>query len=84
EFAIHASKIIDLCFDEDEQFATELLTTKSRLYFNYNPLQLAEENHCRSFLATKTVQKHLDLQWYGEIDDYGNDKTFISLVVILN
>ena len=81
EFGVHAARIIDKCFDEQEKFALQVLTTKSKLYFGYSALQLAEETNSRSFLATNCVQKHLDGLWYGDIDQYHHNKTHLSLLV---
>ncbi|CAF1348429.1 unnamed protein product, partial [Didymodactylos carnosus] len=63
KFDIHAAKIIDKCFDEDEDFSLEILTTKSN--FNYTPLELAKQINSRPFIETKCFQKYLDFQWYG-------------------
>jgi hypothetical protein len=81
EFDVHAARIIDKCFAQNEKFALQVLTTQSKLYFGYSPLKLAEETNSRSFLATKCVQKHLDRLWYGDIDQYGHRKAYIDVFV---
>ncbi|CAF3743141.1 unnamed protein product [Rotaria socialis] len=60
EFDVHAAQIIDKCFLQDENFALQLLTTRSHLYFGYSSLKLAEETNNRSFLATRCVQAYAD------------------------
>ncbi|CAF4831194.1 unnamed protein product [Rotaria socialis] len=63
EFDVHAAQIIDKCFLQDENFALQLLTTRSHLYFGYSSLKLAEETNNRSFLATRCVQAYADRLW---------------------
>ena len=58
-----------------------MLTTKSKLYFNYSPLQLASDSGSRAFLATNCVQKYLDKQWYGEVNKQGHGSYFINTLV---
>ncbi|CAF0872323.1 unnamed protein product [Rotaria sordida] len=60
EFDEHAAQIIDKCFSQDENLALNILTTKSELYFDYTPIELAEEAGCRAFLASRCVQTHAD------------------------
>lgn len=81
EFDNHAAEIIDICYRTEEDFAIEILTTNSKLYFNYSPLELAKQNNSRSFLATKCVQKYLDKQWYGEVNNHGHVAYFIDFLV---
>ncbi|CAF1491232.1 unnamed protein product, partial [Didymodactylos carnosus] len=68
EFGEHAAGIIDRCFQVDEEFALKLLTQESDVFFKYNALYLAREINSRPFLATKCIQKHLDTEWYGNIN----------------
>ncbi|CAF4146733.1 unnamed protein product, partial [Rotaria sordida] len=82
-FDDHAAQIIEACYNVDEDFAVEILTTKSKLYFNYDPLKLARENNSRSFLATKCVHKHLDKQWYGEVNNNGYPEYLIDLLILI-
>jgi hypothetical protein len=70
-----------MCFDENDQFALDILKKQSPLFFNRTPLQLAKEINSRAFLATKTVQRYLDQQWYGHLDEYGYDHFWISSLV---
>ncbi|CAF4094653.1 unnamed protein product, partial [Adineta steineri] len=65
KFDDHAARIMEECHKLDEDFADEILKTKSKLYYNYSPLRLAKESNSRRFLATNCVQKHLDKLWYG-------------------
>ena len=81
EFDNHAARIIEACYHIKEDFAVEILTADSKLYFDYSPLQLAKENNSRSFLATKCVHKYLDKQWYGEVNNHGHAAYFIDLLV---
>ncbi|CAF1555116.1 unnamed protein product [Rotaria sordida] len=81
EFDIHAVQIIDKCFSQDENFALQLLTTQSDLYFGYSSLKLAEETNNRSFLATRCVQAHANRLWYGHIDQSVNRRTIIDILV---
>jgi hypothetical protein len=81
KFDVHAAQIIDKCFAQNEKFALQVLTTKSKLYFDYSPLELAKETDSRAFLATKCVQKYLDRLWYGDIDRRGVRKFHIDLLV---
>lgn len=67
KFEDHAVQIIEECYKTDPDFAIELLTTKSELYFHSSPLKLAQENGSRSFLSTDCVQNYLDRLWYGDI-----------------
>jgi hypothetical protein len=39
EFDIHVAQIIDECFSENEEFGLQVLTIKSKLYFEYLPLK---------------------------------------------
>jgi hypothetical protein len=84
EFDMHAAWILDKCFAQSEELALQILTTKSKLYFDYSPLELAIEGNNRSFLGTKCVQKHLDKLWYGNINNHGHHKIFIDLLVNQN
>jgi hypothetical protein len=56
--------IIDRCFDNDENFAVDLLKQPAVAFDNDEPLKLAEQAKCRAFLASKSVQKYLDQKWY--------------------
>jgi hypothetical protein len=58
-----AMSIIDRCFDNDEDFAVNLLKQPAVAFDNVEPLKLAEQAKCRAFLASKCVQKHLDHKW---------------------
>ena len=55
--------IIDRCFDNDENFAVDLLKRPASPYSDVNPLYLAQKANCRSFLASKCVQRYLDNEW---------------------
>jgi hypothetical protein len=81
---VHAAEIIDKCFTQHEEFALQVLTTKSKLYFDYSPLELGTETNSRSFLASKCVQKYLGKLWYGDINQHGFHQVHINLLVGLN
>ncbi|UJR10974.1 hypothetical protein I4U23_015159 [Adineta vaga] len=83
EFETHASMIIDMCFAENEQFALNILTKKSPIYFNKDPLQIAQEINSRTFLTTKTVQRYLDQQWYGYLNEYDQRIFWISSLIFI-
>ncbi|CAF4288157.1 unnamed protein product, partial [Rotaria sp. Silwood2] len=68
QFDTHAMSIIDRCFDHDEHFAVDLLKRPAVAFNNVYPLQLARKATCKSFLASKCVQKYLDHQWFGCIN----------------
>ncbi len=55
--------IIDRCFDDDEDFAVDLLKQPAVAFDNIEPLKLAEQAGCRTFLASKCVQKYLKQKW---------------------
>ncbi|CAF1428837.1 unnamed protein product, partial [Rotaria sp. Silwood1] len=68
QFDTGAASIIKLCFDDDEQFALDLLQRSDITFKNLTPLELAKDAECKSFLASKCVQRHLDNIWYGCIN----------------
>jgi len=55
--------IIDRCFDNDDNFAVDLLKRPAAAFGNVHPLQLAKKSDCKSFLASKCVQRYLDNKW---------------------
>ncbi|CAF1166712.1 unnamed protein product [Adineta ricciae] len=64
----YAASIIDRCFDNDEEFAVDMLKRPSTVFYNITPLQLALKSNCRSFIASKCVQRYIDNEWYGHIN----------------
>ncbi|CAF0835257.1 unnamed protein product [Adineta steineri] len=68
QFDIHATSIIDRCFDNDDNFAVDLLKRPTASFFDADPLPLALKSNCRSFLASKCVQRYLDNEWFGYIN----------------
>jgi hypothetical protein len=72
-----------MCFDENDEFALDVLTKTSSLFFEKAPLQIAKDINSRTFMATKTVQRYLDRQWYGNLNDYDRNNFWISLLVSL-
>ncbi|CAF4833002.1 unnamed protein product, partial [Rotaria sp. Silwood1] len=68
QFDTGAASIIKLCFDDDEQFALDLLQRSDIAFKNLTLLELAKDAECKSFLASKCVQRHLDDTWYGYIN----------------
>jgi hypothetical protein len=55
--------IIDRCFDNDENFAVDLLKQPAIAFYDAEPLILAEQAECQAFLASKCVQTYLDHKW---------------------
>ncbi|UJR11714.1 hypothetical protein I4U23_015895 [Adineta vaga] len=68
EFDKYAAEIIDQCFHTDENFSVDLLNRPAAAFNNIQPLDLAEEAGCQTFLASECVQKYLDETWYGHIN----------------
>ncbi|CAF5160288.1 unnamed protein product [Rotaria sp. Silwood1] len=68
QFDSHAMSIIDRCFDNDEEFAVDILKYPAVAFYDVYPLQLARKANCELFLASKCVQKYLDHQWFGCIN----------------
>lgn len=62
-FDIHAATIIDRCFDNDENFAVDIVKRPAVSLYDVHPLQLAQKSDSRMFLASKCVQRHLDNTW---------------------
>ncbi len=63
QFDIHATSIIDRCFDNDDNFGVDLLKRPTAAFYGVNPLTLALKSDCRSFLASKCVQRYVDNEW---------------------
>lgn len=63
QFDTHAMLIIDRCFDNDEHFAVDLLRHPAAAFEDIEPLRIAKKSSCKSFLASKCVQRHLDNEW---------------------
>ncbi len=63
QFDTYAMSIIDRCFDNDENFAVDLLKQPAVAFDNVVPLKLAEQAKCRAFLASKCVQEHIQQKW---------------------
>lgn len=63
KFDLHAMAIIDRCFDNDENFAVDLLKRPLAPFQDVKPLRLAQRSNSRSFLASKCVQRYLDNEW---------------------
>ncbi|CAF3676523.1 unnamed protein product [Rotaria socialis] len=80
EFDDHAAGIINKCFEKDEEFAVTILTSTSKQYFYYSPLQLAKESNGRKFLATKCMHKYLDKQWFGNINKHQYSSVWITIL----
>ena len=62
-FDNHAMAIIDRCFDIDENFAVDIVKRQAYAFNDIEPLKFAQKSNCRSFLASKCVQRHLDNIW---------------------
>lgn len=80
-FDAHAAQIIDKCFAQNEEFALQVLETRSDLYFDYSPLELAKATNNHVFLATNCMRAYLDKLWFGDIGHYGSDKFHLSGLV---
>lgn len=63
KFDAHATAIIDRCFDNDDDFGVDLLKRPMAAFYDTDPLRLALKSDCRSFLASKCVQRYLDNEW---------------------
>lgn len=63
QFDKYAMSIIDRCFQNDESFTVDILKQPAVTFDNVQPLELAEEAECRTFLASECVQRYLDHQW---------------------
>ncbi|CAF4396515.1 unnamed protein product [Rotaria socialis] len=83
EFDDHAAGIINKCFEKDEEFAVTILTSTSKQYFYYSPLQLAKESNGRKFLATKCMHKYLDKQWFGNINKHQYSSVWITILICI-
>ncbi|CAF0967570.1 unnamed protein product, partial [Didymodactylos carnosus] len=86
QFDTYANALIDTCFDNDENFAVDILKRPAQALFNVDVLKLALDADCRSFLASRTVQKYLDNKWYGNINykrPWINFKIFFVVFLIL-
>ncbi|CAF3607748.1 unnamed protein product [Rotaria sp. Silwood1] len=70
QFDTHAMSIIDRCLDNDENFAINLLKHPAVAFNDIYPLQLARKVNCKSFLASKCVQKYLDHQCFVLLVNY--------------
>ncbi|UJR07341.1 hypothetical protein I4U23_011628 [Adineta vaga] len=64
EFDQHSRMIIDKCLSTDKDFALKLLECKASTFYNCFPLDIAQRANCRIFLASDTIQKHLEIMWY--------------------
>jgi hypothetical protein len=69
-FDQHSKGIIDECFVKDNNFAVKLLDAKATTFYNCFPLDIARRSNCKTFLASNTVQKHLDDKWYHHFDHH--------------
>ncbi|UJR12701.1 hypothetical protein I4U23_016875 [Adineta vaga] len=68
QFDTYATSIIDRCFDNDEEFAVDMLKRPSNVFYGTTPLHLALKGNCRSFIASKCVQKYVNNEWFGYIN----------------
>ena len=55
--------MIDRCFENDRDYAMNILRRPAMAFYNVYPLKLALKANCQTFLASKCVQKHLDNEW---------------------
>jgi hypothetical protein len=68
QFDEQSRDIIDNCFTKDNSFAIKLLDSKAIAFYNCKPLDVARRSNCKTFLASNTVQEHLDDKWYHHFD----------------
>ncbi len=68
EFDRHSRLIIDECFAKDDDLALKLLECKAKWLYSCYPLDVARRANCQYFLASNTVQAHLDDKWYYNFD----------------
>ncbi|CAF0797093.1 unnamed protein product [Didymodactylos carnosus] len=83
QFDTYSKALIDKCFDNDENFAVDIVKRKAVALFNYDPRRLAKDAGCRSFLASRCVQRYLDNKWYGNINYKRRWITFRIFLVAL-
>jgi hypothetical protein len=55
--------IIDRCFDNDENFAVDIIKRPAAAFEDSYPLEIARKSNCKAFLASKCVQGYLDNEW---------------------
>ena len=60
----YTASIIDRCFENDRDFAVNIIRKPAIAFYNVLPLKLALKANSRAFLACKCVQKYLDNEWY--------------------
>ncbi len=64
KFDKYAALVIDRCFENDRDFAINILRRPAIAFYDVYPLKLALKANCRVFLASHCVQKYLDNEWY--------------------
>ncbi|CAF1523950.1 unnamed protein product [Adineta ricciae] len=70
EFDRHAKNLIDECFSQDKSLAHKLIHCKAPAFYHCTPLDIARRADCRRFLASDTVQRHVDQKWYHHFDTH--------------
>ena len=59
----YAASVIDLCFENDRDFAVNILRRPAPAFYDVQPLPLALKANCQRYLASKCVQRYLDNEW---------------------
>ncbi|CAF4052018.1 unnamed protein product [Adineta steineri] len=70
QFDGHSKNLIDECFVQDKSLAISVLECKAPALYHCTPLDVARRTDCRGFLASDTVQAHLDQKWYHQFDTH--------------
>ncbi|CAF1002924.1 unnamed protein product [Adineta steineri] len=70
QFDGHSKNLIDECFVQDKSLAISVLECKAPALYHCTPLDVARRTDCRGFLASDTVQAHLDQKWYHHFDTH--------------
>ncbi|CAF1383369.1 unnamed protein product [Rotaria sordida] len=63
-----AVSIIDMSYEYDKFFTLSLLEHEVDTFNHMTLLKFAETVQCKSFLASRCVQRYLQKIWYGNID----------------
>ncbi|CAF3970405.1 unnamed protein product [Adineta steineri] len=70
QFDGHSKNLIDECFVQDKSLAISVLECKAPALYDCTPLDVARRTDCRGFLASDSVQAHLDQKWYHHFDTH--------------
>lgn len=70
-----------MCFHENEQLALHILESKSELFFNKSPLDIAKQMNSQTFLSTQAARHYYDQQWYGNLKDNRYNRHAVGFLV---